>query len=895
MRLVRQRKVWVIVVGVLVTPALYAWFNINAFWDPYANTSNIRVAVVNLDEGADSDLTGPLDVGSQVVAQLEDNDQLGWVFLDEAGAQDAVRSGDVYAAIVIPADFSSDLISITTGEFTQPALQYYVNEKASAIAPKITDVGASQLDEQITSAFSSQVAEAATEALKDAGDSAELRLLNAKTGALGAFDEAVQTIGSARADLADLTVGLESSRGSLSDASGTLADVDAALTDVQTAIAQAQSIIDTAQQQIVVFTDAATSAYVEGATQLADASAAAHVAVTRLTQAFDSAGVRLDGAIDELTQVIEAGGAAIDRLQDVVDAGGLDPAVAQRLADVIAELQERNQTDRQLLADLKALNAQAADATAAVQASADALDAAVQNAKAAATDLRSVLTSSVPALSRAMSALSTSAGAFSAAIDAQRTQLVQAKDLLAALDTQLVATGAALSSLDGNLAGVQEGIQTARTDVLALSAASEWSTLGAITGLDPEQIAQFIASPVEVAEYAVFPIDTYGSAMSALFTNLSLWIGAFVLMVIFKIEVDTEGIAPITVRQAYVGRFLLFAALAVLQALIVCIGNLVIGVQVVSAVAFVGTGVLIALAYVSIVYALCVAFGHVGRGLCILLVIMQIPGASGLYPIEMMPGFFRAIYPFLPFTYGIDAMRETIAGFYDGHYWRFVGALAVFVALSFVLGLVLRRRLANLNLVFNREIAATDLLIGEDVQVVGGGYRLGDIIHALADRGEYRDDLARRAQPFTQRYPGLWKSVLLTGAGGLAVLGVIAWLIPGGKATMLGIWVLWCLVIIGLLVTLEYIQQSFQLAGEVAALDDAHLRQAMLSEGPRRRAASIGGVDTLILEAAPETSVRDATADADAAADDLDEVLELLRDDAPPPVPGEPAGGGERA
>ncbi len=103
--------------------------------------------------------------------------------------------------------------------------------------------------------------------------------------------------------------------------------------------------------------------------------------------------------------------------------------------------------------------------------------------------------------------------------------------------------------------------------------------------------------------------------------------------------------------------------------------------QTVSAAAFVGTGVLIALAYVSIIYALCVAFGHVGRGLCILLVIMQIPGASGLYPIELMPGFFRAIYPLLPFSYGIDAMRETIGGFYDGHYWRFLGALAVFVAL----------------------------------------------------------------------------------------------------------------------------------------------------------------------------------------------------------------------
>ena len=678
-----------------------------------------------------------------------------------------------------------------------------------------------------------------TESLRDAGDSAELRLLNAGSDAVNLFDEATQTIGAAREDLADLSDGLVSTRGSLSAAQSALGDVDTTLRDVQTAITQAQSIIAVAQQQAVAFTDAATSAYVDGTTGLADAAATAHVAVTQLTQALDTAGLRVDGAIDDMTAIVDANAVAIARLQALVDAGSLDPDVAQRLNDVVTALEARNANDQQLLTDLRALNTQSGDAVAAVQSSADALDRAAQNAQTAATDLRTALTSSVPALNRAMSALSTSAGAFSAALDAQRQQIAQAEQLLTSLDTQLGSTSAALDGLDGTLSGIEDGLQAARTDVTALSAASEWGALSTLTGLDAEQIAQFVASPVEVTEHAVFAIDAYGSAMAALFTNLSLWIGAFVLMVIFKIEVDTEGVEGISVREAYVGRFLLFAALAVAQALIVCIGNLIIGVQTVSAVAFVATGVLIALAYISIVYALCVAFGHVGRGLCILFVIMQIPGASGLYPIEMMPGFFRAIHPFLPFTYGIDAMRETIAGFYDGHYWGFMGALFLFVVLAWVLGLVLRRSLANLNLVFNREIAATDLLIGEDVQVVGSGYRLTDVIHALSDRHEYRDELARRARPFLQHYPRLLKATALAGASGLVVLGVIAWLVPGGKATLLGIWVLWCLVAIGFLVALEYIKQSFELASEVAALDDADLRRAVLSDGPRRRVASM--------------------------------------------------------
>lgn len=880
-RLSRVPKAWIIIIGVLITPALYAWFNINAFWDPYANTANIRVAVVDLDEGATSDLTGYVDIGEQVTEQLQDNDQLGWTFMDEDEAQEAVKTGDVYAAIVIPAQFSEDLLSITSGDFTQPALQYYVNEKAGAIAPKITDVGASELDKQVTTAFKEQVALAATTALKDVGDSTELRLLNARDNTLNAFDEATQTLASARGNLAETQDGLASSRGTLSSARNTLGDVDKTLGDVQKSLAQTQSIIAETQKEVISFTDSATTAFLQGTTLLADASSKANVSITRLTQSLEQAGVRIDAGIDDVSNVLKANEAAVARLQTLLDDTDLSDDTKQRLTEIISALQQRNATDQQLLSDLKDLKTSASDTVGSVQATADAVDQAMQDTRDASSAMRDILTRTVPSLNSAMSQLSSSVGSFSAAIGAQKDVLAQADQLLAGLDTQLVATSSALASFDNDLAGIEQGLQMSRTDVVALSAASEWGLLGTLTDLEPEQIAQFISSPVEVDEHLVFPVDTYGSAMAALFTNLSLWIGAFVLMVIFRVEVDTEGVEGITVRQAYIGRFLLFATLAVGQALIVCIGNLIIGVQTVSALAFVGTGVLIGLAYVSIIYALCVAFGHVGRGLCILLVIMQIPGASGLYPIELMPGFFRAIYPLLPFSYGIDAMRETIGGFYDGHYWRFLGALAVFVALAFLLGLVLRRRLANFNLLFNRQIASTDLMIGEKVQVVGSGYRLTDVISALSNRSEYRDDLARRSQLFTRRYPTLLKATVLTGAAGLLVLGVITWALPGSKALLLGLWTLWILLVIGFLVAVEYIKHSFESGERVGELDDAELRHLavagraggdalMPSASPAAPASSTEPASGLLLSDGPAPGEQpDPDTDTDADTDAL--------------------------
>ena len=92
-RLARVSKAWIIIVGVIVTPSLYAWFNIVAFWDPYSHTQNVSVAIVNQDEGATSELTGDIDVGAELVGELEKNDQLGWEFVDEDEAMDAVRSG----------------------------------------------------------------------------------------------------------------------------------------------------------------------------------------------------------------------------------------------------------------------------------------------------------------------------------------------------------------------------------------------------------------------------------------------------------------------------------------------------------------------------------------------------------------------------------------------------------------------------------------------------------------------------------------------------------------------------------------------------------------------------------------------------------------------------------
>ncbi|MFT5873439.1 MAG: putative membrane protein, partial [Clostridium sp.] len=134
-------------------PALYAWFNIQAGWDPYLNTKGILVAVVNLDKGSEL-RSVRVNVGNDVIKTLETNDSIGWTFVSQSEAKEGVKYGKYYASLTIPNEFSKDLVSVATSDNpTKAKLIYTVNEKSNAISPKITGSGASSLQEEITKTF----------------------------------------------------------------------------------------------------------------------------------------------------------------------------------------------------------------------------------------------------------------------------------------------------------------------------------------------------------------------------------------------------------------------------------------------------------------------------------------------------------------------------------------------------------------------------------------------------------------------------------------------------------------------------------------------------------------------------------------------------------------------
>lgn len=157
-----------LIVALMVLPSLYAWFNLAASWDPYSNTSGIKIAVTSEDEGAvirDSSV----NIGDEIVSSLKKNDKLGWEFVSKEKAKEGVTKGEYYASLYIPHDFSAKIATILEDKQVKPEIDYSVNEKLNAIAPKMTSTGASTIVQQVKENFIHTVSESVLSVFNDAG------------------------------------------------------------------------------------------------------------------------------------------------------------------------------------------------------------------------------------------------------------------------------------------------------------------------------------------------------------------------------------------------------------------------------------------------------------------------------------------------------------------------------------------------------------------------------------------------------------------------------------------------------------------------------------------------------------------------------------------------------
>ena len=835
-RLFRNRAAVLILVGISVLPSLYAWFNIAANMDPYGNTKGIQVAIANEDKGADSEQMS-LDAGQNIVDNLKKNDQLGWKFVDAKEAKKGVRSGKYYAAIVIPDNFSESLLSILSGDIKQPKLDYYINEKKNAIAPKITDTGASTIQQEINDTFTSVAAESISELLsKEAGElsgkvseenSSLIKAIADTRKNLDEYNEVLENfqktvdksdeiMASAVSMLDQVTVTAESGAKAIED-SGNVTDMaDTRNSELDKAIEDSGNVLADTRTAVGQFSTEFSNGLSNGETLLNDtyvsASAKLGVFETKAGQALTA----VDSSLSTASSLLDKNQELLEQLKELNDKIQGHTELGQQISAVIGqkitELENQNASLQELVSSLKTGNQGIQNAVTTAKNTRTSLEKLAKESKDSLQNYRTNLDQKIlPQLNQSLDSLASLSGNLSAALTGVEPTVEQLKTILNQLNDSLKSSASALGQTGDVLTQVDESLASVQTDLNALQSSEMYQKLTSLEGLDADSIADFMSSPVSIKSNVLYDVENYGSGMTPFYTNLALWVGGLILVSILKQEVDKdEKVRKFTAGQAYFGRWLLFVAVGLVQGLIVCVGDiLLLKVQCVHPVAFVCVGVFCSFVYVNLIYALALTFKHIGKALGVVLVILQIPGSAGTYPIEMTPAFFQRLHPLLPFTYGISAMRECIAGMYGANIWKYLGILAIFFPISLFIGLVLRPLFMNLNHLFDKRLSETELMLGETESAERKRPELTMMMKTLMEDAEWKQEFLVKSEKFEKRYP----KMIRWGFLGMIIIPLVFLILMFSLESKLVFLILWIVSLIGLavyLIVVEYLHDKMQ-------------------------------------------------------------------------------------
>ena len=714
MRIRKNVIALVVIVGISVVPCLYAWFNIAASWDPYSNTGNLKVAVASVDEGYEGSLI-PLEIniGDQVLSALRENTQMEWVFTTKDKATAGVKSGKYYAAIVIPKDFSNKMMSVFSENVEKPEITYYSNAKENAIAPKVTDKGASAVQRQVNQVFIETISDTTLTVLQAVSNMTEAsgaetivsnlntnlnRIsgdLSASAGLLQSFSDmtvsaqnllnsTTEFMQSAQTQSQESKQTFQKSKDSFSDIDSAL---DAATDNVETALNATQSVYDEMNQTITkafetqsqdTETVASTLDTLAAKVQkIIDSYQSVRDAVASISDSHSELASAVDAVVSRMDTSIKAQQELHDKLQNT----------AQSLRDTTTDIA----TAKKELQDLFATNGtQIADATNEYQSSMET----------SLNKLTDALDSSKTKISSLLSQLEKSTDGIYSLTDAADSDLTQIQSVLA--DSGKLLNDAADKISD----------TTAKLDEMEQS--GDFSELESIISGDRSSISSFLAAPVSLKTHKVYEIANYGSSMAPFYSVLSIWIGGIVLVAMLKVNVSdkcTEGLENVKLYQVYFGRFITFLIVGLFQSTLIALGDLLyLGIQCEHPFLFLLACWFSSIVFVNIIYTLTVSLGDIGKAVSVILLVVQVAGTGGTFPIEVAPKFFQAVYPLLPFTHSMAALRETVGGMYGMNYWIDLGKLVIFLVISLIVGLVLRKPIIKLNDAFTEKLEETKLM-----------------------------------------------------------------------------------------------------------------------------------------------------------------------------------------
>ena len=679
----------IVFIALSILPSLYAWFNIKASWDPYGKeaTSQIKIGVVNKDKGAE--LKGEFkNIGNQIIDQLKENDVMGWQFVSEKEAVKAVEEGSYYAMITIPEEFSEDILSLITDDIKKGKIIYTVNEKVNAIAPKITVKGATAVQENVNKTVIETVSDIVLSTAKDLGIEVEGQLPKLDN----LYDKLVE-IQSKFKDLyettdlaydgvnkvADLVTNLQNDIPLITDTLNSTKGLATNLIDfISKSQTEINNIAPTIKTDIGLVRDLAdeVSSYVD-------------VVINAINTGSENANVllgnlntKVSGLRDYLTSIR----VLVEKINGHSQNGAL--------SDVLNNLITAENTLNQLYNEIESIKNSLANGNLIDTSKLENVKTVLNDVSNIAGNLYEKFDTEI--LGNINTILNTANDSAKSALEIlQRAQdkLPKVEEILTTVSALCNKGNEGIKYAKDNLPRAEEIVNEVTSKVAKIKDSSDLKDLLKLIANNVEERSNYLTSPVELEENSLYPMRNYGTAMTPFYSVLSLWVGMTLLVSMFSVEAHGEY----NHMEVYFGKLLLFLTIGMTQALIVALGDLyLLKIYCVNPALFV-TGILFtSITFVAIVYSLVSVFGNVGKVTAIILLVLQVAGSGGTFPIQLTPKFFQIINPFLPFTYAISFARESIGGVVQSVLVKDVVIMLSYIAASILISIFLKKPINNL-------------------------------------------------------------------------------------------------------------------------------------------------------------------------------------------------------
>ena len=695
-------KNWVAAIligGLVFLPSLYAWLNIYASWDPYAKTDQIPVAIVNEDAGAM--VHGEqLNVGNQLVDTLKDNRDMNWSFTSRKSAMEQVEYGDFFAVIIIPNNFSKKLASVVSDNPQKADIEYYVNEKINSIAPKITEKGATVIVQKVSSQFISSVNGVIFDLFNDLGIAIESDLPDIQN-----FENYVFKMEKELPTIHKLLTGVQK------DASS-----------AQKIISQANSMVPRAEQ---ITTEGLSS--IEKTIDF----------LTKAQNRLNELAPVVENDLEKVSEIAQSTNEFIQNVQNVqLDFTELDRVKEDLDNKITYNIQTVDSIEKDLIwlkevangsndSNLEENNVEQQTKLAHAIDKTNELKAFLQEAQTNARTIDTLVKDKEQQMQKTLNDLQKIAQNTSVQLDAfineykntieptvlsevakAKKTLANAKEMLASIQSTLPEVTRTLNSTDAHIKEgkttldqalaqypyISDKVNQLADRIREVQGETNISEIIQLLRNDPQAERSFFEEPIVLKENKLFPIANYGTGMTPFYTVLAIWVGC--LLLISLLATDTNHENSVSERAVYFGRLFTFSAIGLLQALIVTIGDIVLlGVDVKDSFWFILFGFLISFVFMSIVYTLVSVFGDIGKAFAIIMLVLQIAGAGGTYPIVLLPEFFQTINPALPFTYAVDIMREAVGGIVWQRAIRDASFLLLFSLAFLIFGTFLKEKI----------------------------------------------------------------------------------------------------------------------------------------------------------------------------------------------------------